>query len=69
MNGDVYTRLREFMDTLPGGYPAAPIGVGIELLKELFTPEHGGKAGYGAASRELHRHAEQDRGRARFAVG
>lgn len=39
MSDDVYTRLREFMDTLPGGYPATPSGVEIKLLKKLFTPE------------------------------
>jgi hypothetical protein len=27
MNEAVYTRLREFIDTLPGGYPATPSGV------------------------------------------
>jgi len=39
MSDDVYARLREFMDTLPGGYPATPSGVEIKLLKKLFTPE------------------------------
>jgi len=39
MNEAVYTRLREFMDTLPGGYPATSSGVEIRLLKKLFTPE------------------------------
>jgi ferredoxin len=39
VNDDVYTRLREFMDTLPGGYPATPTGVEIKLLKKVFTPE------------------------------
>jgi ferredoxin len=39
MSEDVYTRLREFMDTLPGGYPATPTGVEIKLLEKLFTPE------------------------------
>jgi ferredoxin len=39
MSEDVYTRLREFMDTLPGGYPATPSGVEIKLLEKLFTPE------------------------------
>jgi len=36
---DVYTRLREFMDTLPAGFPATPTGVEIRILKKLFTPE------------------------------
>ena len=39
MSEDVYTRLREFMDTLPGGYPATSSGVEIKLLEKLFTPE------------------------------
>jgi electron transport complex protein RnfB len=36
---DVYTRLREFLDTLPAGYPATPTGVEIKILKKLFSPE------------------------------
>ena len=39
MSTDVYTRLREFMDTLPAGFPATPTGVEIRILKKLFTPE------------------------------
>ena len=39
MSEDVYARLRKFMDALPGGYPAAPSGVEIKILKKLFTPE------------------------------
>lgn len=39
MSEDIYARLREFMDSLPGGYPATPSGVEIKLLKKLFTPE------------------------------
>ena len=39
MSTDVYTRLREFMDTLPAGFPATPSGVEIRILKKLFTPE------------------------------
>jgi len=39
MTEDVYVRLREFMDTLPGGYPATPTGVEIRILKKLFSPE------------------------------
>jgi Pyruvate/2-oxoacid:ferredoxin oxidoreductase delta subunit len=39
MSEDVYLRLREFMDTLPAGYPATPSGVEIRILKKLFTPE------------------------------
>jgi ferredoxin len=39
MGKDVYVRLREFMDTLPAGYPATPTGVEIKILKKLFSPE------------------------------
>ena len=39
MSEEIYARLREFMDALPGGYPATPSGVEIKLLKKLFTPE------------------------------
>jgi NAD-dependent dihydropyrimidine dehydrogenase PreA subunit len=39
MSEDVYLRLREFMDKLPGGYPSTPTGVEIKLLKKMFTPE------------------------------
>jgi len=36
---DVYTRLREFMDKLPAGYPTTPSGVEIKILKKLFQPD------------------------------
>jgi len=39
MGEDVYTRLREFMDTLPAGFPETPTGVEIKILKKIFTPE------------------------------
>jgi NAD-dependent dihydropyrimidine dehydrogenase PreA subunit len=39
MTEDVYGRLREFMDALPGGYPATPTGVEVRILKKLFSPE------------------------------
>jgi len=39
MADEVYLRLREFMDRLPGGYPATPTGVEIKLLKKLFAPD------------------------------
>jgi Na+-translocating ferredoxin:NAD+ oxidoreductase subunit B len=39
MAGDVYLRLREFMDKLPGGFPATETGIEIRLLKRYFTPE------------------------------
>jgi Pyruvate/2-oxoacid:ferredoxin oxidoreductase delta subunit len=39
MQNDVYTKLREFLDRLPGGYPETPTGVEIRILKKLFRPE------------------------------
>ena len=39
MNDDVYFKLREFLDNLPGGYPATDSGVEIKILKKLFSPE------------------------------
>ncbi len=39
MSEDVYTRLREFMDKLPVGYPETPTGVEIKILKKLWTPD------------------------------
>jgi electron transport complex protein RnfB len=39
MNEEVYGRLREFMDTMPAGFPATPTGVEIKILKKLFTPD------------------------------
>ena len=39
MNMDVYSRLREFLHSFPGGYPSTPDGVEIKVLKKLFSPE------------------------------
>lgn len=39
MAEELYTRLREYMNRLPGGYPATDTGVEIRILKKLFTPE------------------------------
>ncbi len=39
MTDDLYTQLREYMNNLPGGYPATDTGVEIRILKKLFTPE------------------------------
>lgn len=39
MSEDIYGKLREFLDKLPGGYPATPDGVEIRILKKLFSPE------------------------------
>jgi ferredoxin/DNA-binding Lrp family transcriptional regulator len=39
MPEDVYTRLREFLDGLPGGFPATESGVEMKLLKRYFEPD------------------------------
>lgn len=39
MSDELYTNLREFLDKLPGGYPATDSGVEIRILKKLFSPE------------------------------
>lgn len=39
MSQNVYERLREFMDTLPAGFPATASGVELKILKKLFTTE------------------------------
>ncbi len=39
MSEDIYLRLREFMDTMPSGYPTAPSGVEMKILKKMFTPD------------------------------
>ncbi len=36
---DVYAELREFLDRLPGGFPATDSGVEMKILRKLFTPE------------------------------
>jgi len=36
---DVYERLREHLDTLPGGFPKTEDGVELRILRRLFTPE------------------------------
>jgi Na+-translocating ferredoxin:NAD+ oxidoreductase subunit B len=38
-DGDVYVQLREFLDGLPGGYPADKNGLVIDCLEWMFTPE------------------------------
>ena len=37
MSVGVYERLREFMDTLPAGYPTTPTRVEIKILKPFNT--------------------------------
>ncbi len=39
MSVEVYTRLREFLDSMPGCFPATESGVEMKILKKLFTPE------------------------------
>jgi Pyruvate/2-oxoacid:ferredoxin oxidoreductase delta subunit len=39
MTGEVYLKLREFLDQFPLGYPKSPSGVEIKILKKLFTEE------------------------------
>lgn len=39
MNENVYLKLRDFLDKLPGGFPATETGVELRILKKLFTPE------------------------------
>jgi Pyruvate/2-oxoacid:ferredoxin oxidoreductase delta subunit len=39
MSEEIYVKLREFMDTMPAGYPTTPNGVEIRILKKLFTPD------------------------------
>ena len=39
MAGNVYERLAQHLDKLPGGFPPSPSGVELRLLKRLFTPK------------------------------
>ncbi len=39
MSENIYVRLREFMDTMPAGYPATPSGIEIKILKKMFSPD------------------------------
>ena len=36
---ELYIRLREFMDALPGGFPSTESGVEMKILHKLFSPE------------------------------
>jgi Na+-translocating ferredoxin:NAD+ oxidoreductase subunit B len=42
MADDVYSRLREFLDKLPGGFPETDTGVEIKILKKMYDPEDAG---------------------------
>jgi hypothetical protein len=39
MEQELYERLAYYLDKLPGGYPSTESGVGVRILKRLFTPE------------------------------
>jgi len=39
MEADVYDRLAEHLDKLPGGFPATESGVELRILRRLFTPD------------------------------
>ena len=39
MGDEVYVKLRELLDGLPGGFPATESGVEMKILKKLFSPE------------------------------
>jgi electron transport complex protein RnfB len=39
MAKDIYEKLAQHLDKLPGGFPHSPSGVELRLLKRLFTPE------------------------------
>ena len=39
MSDDVYNRLSDFLDKMPGGYPKTDSGVELKILKKIFSPE------------------------------
>jgi len=39
VKNDVYARLRELYDRLPGGFPETDSGVEIKILQKMYTPE------------------------------
>ncbi|NIM58763.1 MAG: 4Fe-4S dicluster domain-containing protein [Candidatus Aminicenantes bacterium] len=44
MAKDVYKKLAERLDNLPGGFPSTRSGVELRILRHLFTPEEAGFA-------------------------
>jgi electron transport complex protein RnfB len=38
MPDEIYTRLREHIDSMPAGYPATDSGAEIKMLKNFYTP-------------------------------
>ncbi|MGZ3568162.1 MAG: 4Fe-4S ferredoxin, partial [Thermodesulfobacteriota bacterium] len=39
MAKNIYERLAQYLDKLPGGFPPSPSGVELRLLKRLFAPK------------------------------
>jgi electron transport complex protein RnfB len=39
MSDEIYIKLREFLDSLPGGYPVSNSGVEMRILEKLFSQE------------------------------
>ncbi|MFQ6116401.1 MAG: 4Fe-4S ferredoxin, partial [bacterium] len=39
MENDIYQKLAQHLDNLPGGFPATESGVELRILRRLFTPE------------------------------
>ncbi len=52
MAKNVYERLAQHLDKLPGGFPPSPGGVEFRLLKRLFTPKEARLATYLTLDRE-----------------
>ena len=39
MSEDIYRKLAQHLDDLPGGFPSTESGVELRILRRLFTPE------------------------------
>jgi hypothetical protein len=39
MEKDIYQKLSQHLDNLPGGFPPTETGVELRILHRLFTPE------------------------------
>ncbi|MBW1770343.1 MAG: 4Fe-4S ferredoxin, partial [Deltaproteobacteria bacterium] len=39
MATDIFKKLAEHLDKLPGGFPSTETGVELRILRRLFTPE------------------------------
>ncbi len=42
MTEDIYIRLRNYLNKLPGGFPSTETGIELRILKKLFTAEQAG---------------------------